>query len=67
MSNKLRRFEILLLLQFNDEREVPPKWLAEAVFPTLKMNRQIEFFNYQLSETEIKDVRVNSRLSEACA
>ena len=30
MSNKLRRFEILLPLQFNDGREVPPDWLAEA-------------------------------------
>lgn len=31
MSNKLRRFEILLPLQFNDGREIPPEWLAEAV------------------------------------
>ena len=31
MSNKLRRFEILLPLQFNDGHEVPPEWLAEAV------------------------------------
>jgi len=31
MNNKLRRFEILLPLQFNDGREVPPEWLAEAV------------------------------------
>ena len=31
MSSKLRRFEILLPLQFNDGREVPPDWLAEAV------------------------------------
>ncbi len=31
MSNKLRRFEILLPLQFNDGREVPSDWLAEAV------------------------------------
>ncbi|CAN5546866.1 hypothetical protein BH18ACI1_BH18ACI1_14270 [soil metagenome] len=31
MNNKLRRFEILLPLQFNDGREVPPDWLAEAV------------------------------------
>jgi hypothetical protein len=27
----LRRFEILLPLQFNDGREIPPDWLAEAV------------------------------------
>ena len=31
MSNRLRRFEILLPLKFNDGREVPPEWLAEAV------------------------------------
>ncbi len=31
MSNKLRRFEILLPLQFNDGREIPGDWLAEAV------------------------------------
>ena len=31
MNSKLRRFEILLPLQFNDGREVPPEWLAEAV------------------------------------
>ena len=31
MSNKLRRFEILLPLQFNDGRDIPNKWLAEAV------------------------------------
>lgn len=31
MNNKLRRFEILLPLQFNDGRRVPDEWLAEAV------------------------------------
>ena len=31
MNSKLRRFEILLPLQFNDGRDVPPEWLAEAV------------------------------------
>lgn len=31
MSSKWRRFEVLLPLQFNDGREVPPDWLAEAV------------------------------------
>jgi len=31
MNNKLRRFEILLPLQFNDGREVSSEWLAEAV------------------------------------
>lgn len=31
MSSKWRRYEVLLPLQFNDGREVPPEWLAEAV------------------------------------
>ena len=31
MSSKWRRFEVLLPLQFNDRREVPADWLAEAV------------------------------------
>lgn len=31
MSSRWRRFEILLPLQFNDGREIPPEWLAEAV------------------------------------
>ena len=31
MSSISRRFEILLPLQFNDGREVPSEWLAEAV------------------------------------
>ena len=31
MNNKLRRFEILLPLQFNDRREIPGEWLAEAI------------------------------------
>ena len=31
MNSKLRRFEILLPLQFNNGREVPSDWLAEAV------------------------------------
>lgn len=31
MSSSWRRFEVLLPLRFNDGREVPPAWLAEAV------------------------------------
>ncbi|MDQ3746486.1 MAG: hypothetical protein M3444_19100 [Acidobacteriota bacterium] len=31
MSSSWRRFEVLLPLQFNDGREVPSEWLAEAV------------------------------------
>ncbi len=31
MASKWRRFEVLLPLQFNDGRDVPGEWLAEAV------------------------------------
>ncbi len=31
MSSKWRRYEVLLPLQFNDGRDVPPDWLADAV------------------------------------
>ena len=31
MSSRWRRFEVLLPLQFNDGREIPSEWLAEAV------------------------------------
>lgn len=31
MSSNWRRFEVLLPLQFNDGRDVPAEWLAEAV------------------------------------
>ena len=31
MSSTWRRFEVLLPLQFNDGRDVPTEWLAEAL------------------------------------
>jgi hypothetical protein len=31
MSSRWRRYEVLLPLRFNDGREIPPEWLAEAV------------------------------------
>lgn len=31
MSSRWRRFEVLLPLQFNDGRDVPAEWLAEAI------------------------------------
>lgn len=31
MSSTWRRYELLLPLEFNDGRAVPPEWLAEAV------------------------------------
>ncbi len=46
MSNKLRRFEILLPLQFSDGREVSPEWLAEAVLEI------VEKFNAASYETQ---------------
>ena len=32
MPSRWRRYEVLLPLQFNDGADVPPEWLAEAVF-----------------------------------
>jgi hypothetical protein len=31
MSSKLRRFELLIPVNFNDGREIPRKWLGEAL------------------------------------
>jgi hypothetical protein len=31
MPNRWRRYEVLLPLQFNDGRDVPDEWLADAV------------------------------------
>ena len=31
MSSRWRRFEVLLPLRFNDGRDVPGEWIAEAV------------------------------------
>src|SRR3954471_8085353 len=31
-----RRFEVLLPLQFNDGRDVPPEWLADAVLEVVE-------------------------------
>ena len=36
MSSNWRRFEVLLPLRFNDGREVPPEWLAEAVLEVVE-------------------------------
>lgn len=36
MSNKLRRFEILLPLQFNDGRDIPDDLLADAVLEVVE-------------------------------
>jgi hypothetical protein len=36
MSNKWRRYEVLLPLQFNDGRDVPGEWLADAVLQVVE-------------------------------
>ncbi len=49
MSSKLRRFEILLPLQFNDGREVPPEWLAEAI---LEIVNRFDAASYETQKVE---------------
>ncbi len=49
MSNKLRRFEILLPLQFNDGRDIPPEWLAEAV---LEIVEKFDAASYETQKVE---------------
>ena len=49
MSNKLRRFEILPPLQFNDGRDIPPEWLAEAV---LEIAEKFDAASYETQKVE---------------
>lgn len=49
MSSKWRRFEVLLPLQFNDGREVPSDWLAEAV---LEVVDQFGAASYETQKVE---------------
>ncbi len=49
MSRKLRRFEILLPLQFNDGREIPPDWLAEAI---LEIVEHFDAASYETQKVE---------------
>ena len=49
MSNKWRRFEVLLPLQFNDGRTVPPEWLADAV---LEIVDHFGAANYETQKVE---------------
>ncbi len=46
MSSKWRRFEILLPLQFNDGRNVPADWLADAVLEV------VDYFGAASYETQ---------------
>ena len=49
MSNKLRRFEILLPLQFNDGREVSTELLSEAV---LEIVDKFDAASYETQKVE---------------
>ena len=49
MNSKLRRFEILLPLQFNDGREIYPEWLAEAV---LEIVEKFDAASYETQKVE---------------
>jgi hypothetical protein len=49
MSSRLRRFEILLPLQFNDRREIPPDWLAEAL---LEIVEKFDAASYETQKVE---------------
>jgi hypothetical protein len=49
MSSKWRRFEVMLPLQFNDGRDVPPDWLAEAV---LEVADQFGAASYETQKVE---------------
>ena len=45
MPNTLRRFEILLPLQFNDGRDVPSDLLAEAVLEVVGRFGGVSYYN----------------------
>jgi len=49
MTSKLRRFEILPPLQFNDGRDVPSHWLADAV---LEIVEKFEALSYETQKVE---------------
>jgi hypothetical protein len=49
MSSRWRRFEVLLPLQFNDGRDVPSEWLAEAV---LEVVDQFGAASYETQKVE---------------
>ncbi|HSK74687.1 MAG TPA: hypothetical protein VK892_23505 [Pyrinomonadaceae bacterium] len=49
MNSRLRRFEILLPLQFNDGRDIPSDWLAEAV---LEIVEKFDAASYETQKVE---------------
>ena len=48
MSSKWRRFEVLLPLQFNDGREVPSDWLADAVIEVVTQFGAVSYESQKL-------------------
>lgn len=49
MNSRWRRFEILLPLQFNDGRDIPSEWLAEA---TLEVVDHFGSASYETQKVE---------------
>jgi hypothetical protein len=49
MPSSWRRFEVLLPLQFNDGRDVPPEWLADAL---LEIVEQFGAASYETQKVE---------------
>lgn len=49
MSSKWRRYEVLLPLRFNDGRDVPEEWIAEAV---LELVDQFDAASYETQKLE---------------
>jgi hypothetical protein len=49
MPSRWRRFEVLLPLQFNDGRDVPAEWLADAV---LEIVEQFGAVSYETQRIE---------------
>lgn len=49
MSSRWRRFELLLPVRFNDGRDVPPEWLAEAV---LEIVDRFDAASYETQKVE---------------
>jgi len=49
MTSRWRRFEVLLPLQFNDGRDVPAEWLADAV---LEIVEQFGAASYETQRIE---------------
>ena len=49
MPSRWRRFEVLLPLQFNDARNVPAEWLADAV---LEIVEQFGAASYETQRIE---------------